>query len=217
MYRVFALSVQSLPAFNIVTNDPVSVLRHPTHASASVKVHANTHQSAKVKDLEAKMGSDGQDQHAPPSYSSSGDSQPPTYNSLDQKLRANMSSLAVGDPSEKVSVPMISRTVANSVHNYNPFSRKSGAIKQSVTVRSMTRDFYLKHYAKDVDGNYIGTAAPAPDAALVFVPGKSTPEDVMRQVDEVAFKRQGIRGEGIGKFGLPIAGSTGSMDIGGSV
>jgi hypothetical protein len=188
------LSVQSLPAFNIVTNDPVSVLRHPTHASASVKVHANTHQSTKVKDLEAKMGSDGQDQHAPPSYSS-GDSQPPTYNS----------------------VPMISRTVANSVHNYNPFSRKSGAIKQSVTVRSMTRDFYLKHYAKDVDGNYIGTAAPAPDAALVFVPGKSTPEDVMRQVDEVAFKRQGIRGEGIGKFGLPIAGSTGSMDIGGSV
>jgi hypothetical protein len=196
MYRVFALSVQSLPAFNIVTNDPVSVLRHLTPASASVKVHANTHQSTKVKDLEAKMGSDGQDQHAPPSYSSSGDSQPPTYNSLDQKLRANMSSLAVGDPSEKVSVPMISRTVA---------------------VRSMTRDFYLKHYAKDVDGNYIGTAAPAPDAALVFVPGKSTPEDVMRQVDEVAFKRQGIRGEGIGKFGLPIAGSTGSMDIGGSV
>jgi hypothetical protein len=146
-----------------------------------------------------------QDHETPPTYTPS-TSNPPTYSSLDAKLRADMSSLATGDPAETISVPMISRTVANSIHNYNPFSRKSGAVKQSVTVRKMTREFYLKHYAKDPEGNYVGTGAKAPDAGLVFVPSKSTPEDIMRQVDEVAFARQEVRGKGIGKFGMPIDG-----------
>jgi hypothetical protein len=149
-----------------------------------------------------------QTHEAPPSYIPS-TSNPPSYSSLDAKLRADMSSLGTGDPSETISVPMISRTVANSIHNYNPFSRKSGAVKQSVTVRKMTREFYLKHYAKDLEGNYVGTGAAAPDAGLVFMPSKSTPEDVMRQVDEVAFTRQEIRGKGIGKFGMSIDGGDG--------
>lgn len=76
----------------------------------------------------------------------------------------------------------------------------------------MTREFYLKHYAKDTEGNFVGTAAPAPDAGLVFVPGKSTPEDVMRQVQEVAFNKQKLRGPGIGKYGSP----QGGLDVGGA-
>jgi hypothetical protein len=99
---------------------------------------------------------------------------------------------------------MLSRTVSNSIHNYNPFSRKQGAIKQSVVVRQMKREQYLKHYAKDVEGNFVGTASPAPDFALVFVPGKSADEDLKRQFEEVALGKQRIRGAGIGKWGMPV-------------
>lgn len=114
-----------------------------------------------------------------------------------------MSSLAIGDPHETISVPMITRMHHKTVHDMNPFSKKTGKVTQSVTLRKMTREFYLKHYVKDAEGNFVGTASPAPDAGLVFVPGKSTPEDVMRQVKEVAFKTQQLRGQGIGKYGRP--------------
>ncbi|KAF2832544.1 hypothetical protein CC86DRAFT_366311 [Ophiobolus disseminans] len=135
----------------------------------------------------------------PPSYTPD-TSPPPTYDSL----RDAMSGLAMGDPDETISVPMISRVHEKTIHDYNPFSRKTGKVTQSVTVRKMTRAFYLAHYAKDVEGNYVGTSNPAPDAGMVFVPGKSTPEDVMRQVKDVAFRRQEIRGQGIGPFGTPF-------------
>jgi hypothetical protein len=92
------------------------------------------------------------------------------------------------------------------IHDLNPFSRKTGKVTQTVTVRKMTREFYLKHYAKDSEGNFIGTASQAPDAALVFVPGKSTPEDLMRQVQEVAFGKQQVRGGGMGTLGTRIQG-----------
>lgn len=141
-------------------------------------------------------------QNAPPTYSPDS-SQPPSYSSLTNELHADMRSVAIGPPSETISVPMISRKHDKSLHDLNPFSCKTGPITQSVFVRKMTREFYLKHYVKDADGNFIGTGRPAPDAALVFVPGKSTPEDLMRQVQEVAFGKQKVRGHGIGKYGKP--------------
>lgn len=155
------------------------------------------------EEVEAESSQAMPKQEAPPSYTPDS-SHPPTYESLSTALRSDMSSLSVGDPQETISVPMILRRESNSLHNYNPFSRKSGAVTQSVIVRKMTREHYLKHYAKDSEGNFVGTSNPAPDAALLFVPGKSTPEDLMRQVEEVVFGKQGLRGKGIGKFGMPL-------------
>ena len=127
-----------------------------------------------------------------------------------------MNSLAIGEPSETISVPMISRMHEKSIHDMNPFSRKTGKVTQTVAVRKMTREFYLKHYAKDAEGNFVGTSSPAPDAGLVFVPGKSTPEGVMRQVKEVAFRGQTLRGKGIGPYGMPEGGLIGDAGGGGS-
>ncbi|KAF2027285.1 hypothetical protein EK21DRAFT_102606 [Setomelanomma holmii] len=128
-------------------------------------------------------------------------SDPPTYDSV----AANMSSLGVGDPQETISVPMVSRFHKKNIHDLNPFSRKTGGLEQTVTVRKMTRNFYLKHYAKDAEGNYVGTSSPAVDAPLVFVPGKSTPEDLLRQVQEVAFAKRDTRGPGMGALGMRVA------------
>ncbi|KAF1937356.1 hypothetical protein EJ02DRAFT_458792 [Clathrospora elynae] len=136
---------------------------------------------------------------APPSYTPS-TPLPPAYDSI----RAALSSLSQGDPQDTISVPMVSRTVSNSIHNFNPFSHKEGKVVQSIVVRQMTRAMYLKHYAKDPEGNFVGTAAPAPDAGLVFVPGKGTTEDMWRQAESVALERQELRGKGIGKFGMSI-------------
>ncbi|KAL5118758.1 hypothetical protein ACEQ8H_003261 [Pleosporales sp. CAS-2024a] len=118
-----------------------------------------------------------------------------------------MSSLAHGDPQETISVPMVTRQHHKTLHDLNPFSRKTGKITQTVTARKMTRAFYLTHYVKDAEGQFIGSGAMAPDAGLVFVPAKSTPADLARQVQEVAFARQGLRGQGIGRHGLANDGS----------
>jgi hypothetical protein len=159
------------------------------------------------KAQEASSESSNAAQHdVPPSYSPDA-SHPPTYDSLHSNVRDDMSSLAIGDPSETISVPMISRTHHKTIHDLNPFSHKTGRITQTVTARKMTREMYLKHYVKDAEGNFIGTASQAPDAGLVFVPGKSTPEDLLKQVQQVAFARQNIRGDGIGPYGRPDAGS----------
>jgi hypothetical protein len=142
------------------------------------------------------------EQHAPPSYMPD-TSNPPTYDSITAEVRAELTALSTGDPQETISVPMISRMHHTSIHDLNPFSKKTGRITQTVQVRKMTREFYLKHYVKDAEGNFVGTANPAPDAGLVFVPSKSTPEDLMKQVQEVAFAGQQIRGGGIGAYGQP--------------
>ncbi|CAO2653431.1 Nn.00g028420.m01.CDS01 [Neocucurbitaria sp. VM-36] len=163
----------------------------------------NPNPTTKGKEAEAEDSRATQEQQAPP-YSTAESSRPPTYESLSAAVHSGMSSLTVGDPQETISVPMITRRESFSLHNYNPFSRKSGEVTQTVIIRKMTRDYYLKHYAKDSEGNFIGTSNPAPDSALVFVPGKSTPEDVMRQVEEVVFRKQEQRGKGIGKFGMPL-------------
>jgi hypothetical protein len=75
---------------------------------------------------------------APPTYTPSSADQPPAYESA----QAAFTSLLHGDSNETISVPMISRTVSNSIHNYNPFSRKQGEVKQSVVVRQMKRVSY---------------------------------------------------------------------------
>jgi hypothetical protein len=139
---------------------------------------------------------------APPTYTPD-TSDPAPYDAVVAHVRAELDALSTGDPAEQVSVPMISRMHHKSIHDLNPFSKKTGKITQTVRIRKMTREMYLKHYVKDAEGNFVGSANPAPDAALVFVLSKSTPEDLTRQVQEVAFNRQQIRGGGIGKYGQP--------------
>lgn len=95
-----------------------------------------------------------------------------------------MRSLREGDSNEKVDVPMIHSTHKLSFGDYLPFGSAMKIGKRTVISRSMTRDCYIKHYAKDEEGNYIGTEKPYPDWQLVFVPNKSTPEDILEQVNE---------------------------------
>ena len=96
-----------------------------------------------------------------------------------------MRSLAVGDPDEVISVPMIHSTEKKSFKNM--LLREVGKVSQTVVVRKMPRGYYLKHYAKDSEGRYIGTEKPAADAGLVFVASKGTPEELLAQVHKVAF------------------------------
>jgi hypothetical protein len=137
-------------------------------------------------------------QDTPPTYNATPDN-PPTYTSVAHAL----STLSEGPLDETISVPMISRTIANSIHNYNPFSRKQGEVRQSIIVRKMKRSQYLAHYAKDAEGNFVGTGSRAPDLGLVFVPGKGSSEDLLKQANEVALEVQKRRGKGIGKYGMP--------------
>ncbi|EUC29054.1 hypothetical protein COCCADRAFT_29806 [Bipolaris zeicola 26-R-13] len=136
-----------------------------------------------------------------PAYDgSSASDPPPTYESVGRALTA----LAQGDPDEYITVPFVTRTVDFSLHNFNPFSHKQGKVRQSIVTRRMKRSQYLAHYVKDMDGKFVGTGKPAVDAELVFVPGKSSPEDLLRQVNEVALKVQRLRGDGIGEWGKPL-------------
>jgi SRSO17 transposase len=93
--------------------------------------------------------------------------------------------LAIGDPKETISVPMIHSSETINWRKY--LSKDRSVVNHTVIVRKMPREYYLKHYAKDEEGNYVGTEKPALDAALVFVPSKSTPEDLLQQVHKVAF------------------------------
>ena len=157
------------------------------------------HTLSKEKSASAAATEESHD--APPTYTpSSSDSQPPSYESVQRAI----STLSVGPPDEIISVPMITRTVANSIHNYNPFSHKQGAVKQSIVVRKMKRAQYLAHYAKDAEGKFVGTGAPAPDVGLVFVPGKGSSEEMLKQAEEVALEVQKLRGKGIGAYGRPL-------------
>jgi hypothetical protein len=144
---------------------------------------------------------------APPNYHNDEQDAPPTYTSVARAL----TTLSEGPLDETIPVPMISRTVANSIHNYNPFSRKQGEVRQSIVVRQMKRSQYLAHYAKDAEGNFVGTGTPAPDHGLVFVPGKSSSEELLKQANEVALSVQRRRGKGIGKFGMPQDDSSSAM------
>lgn len=86
-------------------------------------------------------------------------------------------------------MPMIHSTHKLSMGDYLPWGSAMKTGKRTVISRSMTRDCYIKHYAKDEDGNYIGTERPYPDHQLVFVPNKSTPDEILQQVrDDYAFE-----------------------------
>ncbi|KAF2684794.1 hypothetical protein K458DRAFT_431090 [Lentithecium fluviatile CBS 122367] len=104
--------------------------------------------------------------HAPPAYApespDAAEQPPPAYSTS-----AYMRSLREGDPQEKI-------------------DGSAGKVKRrTVNVRQMTRDCYLKHYAKDDGGNYVGTEKMLPDAGLVLVPSKSTEDDVLQQLHEL--------------------------------
>jgi hypothetical protein len=101
-----------------------------------------------------------------------------------------MQSLGVGDLQEVILVPMVHSTEQTRKRDlFLPFGKR-GVVTQTVIVRKMTREHYLKRYAKDAEGNYVGTEAPAVDAGLVFVAGKSTNEELLQQVRKVAFGKE---------------------------
>jgi hypothetical protein len=93
-----------------------------------------------------------------------------------------MRSLQDGDPQEKISVPMIHTEQKHGIGDYLPFGSAGKTKRRTIIMREMTRDTYLKHYAKDDAGNYIGTEKMFPDAGLMLVPSKSTEDDVLQQV-----------------------------------
>ncbi|KAF1939490.1 hypothetical protein EJ02DRAFT_408464 [Clathrospora elynae] len=128
-----------------------------------------------------------------PRYNESEDTQPPPppeYTSLPEAVAADMLSLSIGDPKETISVPMIHSTEQKRKRDLFLPMGKRGVVTQTVVVRKMTREHYLKRYAIDAVGNYIGTETAAVDAELVFVPGKSTNEELMEQVRKVAFGKE---------------------------
>jgi hypothetical protein len=119
--------------------------------------------------------------------SSSSSPPPPAYTSLPEAIAADMHSLSIGDPREMITVPMIHSTEQKRKRDLFLPGGKKGVVTRTVLARKMTREHYLKKYAKDAEGNYVGTDSPAIDAGLVFVPGKSTDEELMEQVRKVAF------------------------------
>ncbi|KAF2829445.1 hypothetical protein CC86DRAFT_404085 [Ophiobolus disseminans] len=119
-----------------------------------------------------------------------GNHPPQPYNSLSEAVAADMQSLSVGDPSATISVPMVHSTELKRKRDLFFPMGKRGVVTQTVIVRKMTREHYLKRYAKDAEGNYVGTEAPAIDAGLVFVLGKSSNEELLQQVRKVAFGKE---------------------------
>ncbi|ORY16420.1 hypothetical protein BCR34DRAFT_597705 [Clohesyomyces aquaticus] len=144
---------------------------------------------SKEKDARAK-GSEAQEReiNPPPVYSTFTQGSSANAKSSTEDVMADFRSLQVGDPNESISVPMI---LSNEKRSFKDVLRgRGGSVSQTVIVRKMTRDHYLKHYAKDAEGNYVGTKKAAADAGLVFVPSKSTPEEILEQVRKVAFGKQ---------------------------
>jgi hypothetical protein len=79
----------------------------------------------------------------------------------------------------------------------------------------MTRRLYNERYAHDAQGNFIGTGRKAPDAGLMFIPSKSTDQDILNQVSQFAHARQHdphafMDGHGM----MPIGGAYGGGGIG---
>jgi len=69
--------------------------------------------------------------------------------------------------------------------SFSSFRRKSSSKKDKrpeFVMKDMTRAEYLKHYAKDVNGRYIGTEDPANDCIL------NSKEDIMRYRKAFAFR-----------------------------
>jgi len=86
------------------------------------------------------------------------------------------------------------------------FLGKYAETSHTVVARKMPRSHYLKFYAKDSNGNYIGTEKAAVDAGLVFVPSKSTSEDLLQQVRKVAFNKPHYGNDFGHVLGMPCGG-----------
>lgn len=93
--------------------------------------------------------------------------------------------LESGDPEEAINVPMIF-TVEKRGMKRLLGKRET---ERKITFRKMKRGHYKAHYAKDANGNYIGTEKPAFDADLVYV-HTATAEEVDEQVKRVAFGKE---------------------------
>lgn len=52
------------------------------------------------------------------------------------------------------------------------------------------RSHYLRNYAHDTSGSYIGTEPAAPDAGLVIVPGRAISAELLEQVKTFALARE---------------------------
>lgn len=102
-------------------------------------------------------------------------------------VEEDVHALLIGDPNESISVPMVHTTEKQNFKTL--FLGKNVETSHTVIARKMPRSHYLKFYAKDSGGNYIGTEKAAVDAGLVFVLSKSTPEDLLQQVRKVAFNK----------------------------
>jgi hypothetical protein len=98
-----------------------------------------------------------------------------------------MQSLMTGDPKATITVPMVHTTEQKRKRDLFLPMGKKGTITQTVIMRKMTREHYLKRYARDAEGNYVGTERSAVDAGLVFVLGKNSNEELLQQVRKVAF------------------------------
>ncbi|KAI8930888.1 hypothetical protein NX059_011903 [Plenodomus lindquistii] len=63
----------------------------------------------------------------------------------------------------------------------------------------MTRKDYLKRYAKDAEGNYIGSDRPTGDTGLESVPEKSLDEEPMQQLRKFACGKEHTDGYNNGR------------------
>lgn len=93
--------------------------------------------------------------------------------------------LSSRDPEEVITIPMIFTVERFSVKTL--LGKRE--TERKISFRKMRRGHYRAHYAKDADGNYIGTGNPAFDAGLVYI-HSATVEDVDRQIRDVAYGRQ---------------------------
>lgn len=90
------------------------------------------------------------------------------------------------DPEEVISIPIV-HTVEKAKVKWLLSGKTE--YERRITFRKMKRGHYKAHYAKDTQGNYIGTHKPAFDAGLVYV-YSSTTQDIDDQIKQVAFGRE---------------------------
>lgn len=112
---------------------------------------------------------------------------PPTYTPA--AATRDFLALREGDPDERISVPFVYSHDKKSLADYLAF-RNVGTVTRRIVARPMTRRLYNERYAHDADGKYVGTGKKAPDAGLVFIPGKSTEQELLDQVGRVAGERK---------------------------
>jgi hypothetical protein len=130
-------------------------------------------------------------------------SNPPPYTA--EAAVRDLQLLREGDPDETIGVPMIHSNDSKSFLDYVRF-RNVGTVTRRIIVRPMKRSLYLERYAKDVNGEFVGTGKPAPDAGLVFIPSKSTPDELLQQVKTaVASRPHSTDPYGPGAIAGPVA------------